>query len=185
MATWVLEMTVTGPAASRCLTWLDEPPAPFLAASAGRGGVAGRGGLLHEDRQPRAGHLAVALDDDDVAGVDRLLLLVEIDELVGLDRHRLLRTGAREKRRAGVLGRRSGGRGGDERQRQGEGDGDCAPIGGHGAAPFKSPSAGAAAVSPAKVDRTWPMNVSSAPLSRASAESAWIVAPLLVTTVTG
>src|SRR5579883_789363 len=80
--------------------------------------VLGRGFALGEkDRQSRAGQFAVALDGDDIAGIDRLLLLVVVNQFVGVDRDRLLGVGARQdRRRIGRLGRGGRRRGGDGKQ---------------------------------------------------------------------
>jgi hypothetical protein len=50
-----------------------------------------RWAVVEKDRHRRAGHFRVALNDDDVAGVDRLVFLVVVDEFVRIDRDRLLR----------------------------------------------------------------------------------------------
>ena len=60
-------------------------------------------GLVEEDRHRRTGQLGVALNDDDIAGIDRLLLLVEIDELVRVDRDRVPRIAAGQNRRPAAL----------------------------------------------------------------------------------
>ena len=55
-----------------------------------------RGGVVEKDGHRRAGHFRVALNDDDIAGVDRLVFLVVVNKLVRVDRDRLLRVCAGE-----------------------------------------------------------------------------------------
>src|SRR5208282_534143 len=84
-----------------------------------RRGAGARGLLVQVNGQDRGVDTRIALHRHDIAGVDELLLLVEIIELVGGDIDRLMVVGARQQRRT----RRRGIRGGRRRRRRLRGGG--------------------------------------------------------------
>src|SRR5271166_537168 len=151
--------------------------------------------MFEEDGHDRAGHLCIALNHNNVARIYGFPLLVVIDELVGVDRDRLLRArprhdldrtgsggGGARRFRGGVDGRDD--RDDDQRRRQEARLAQSFQRLDHWRLAFTSASAAASACGMIFV-LTRPSKVSSWPLLRAEARSLSMVVPAPTWTSTG